>query len=606
MTEEPTYSIWKGQHDTQSYLQRYAERLFENMSPKLNPHVFLLGLLREQKNSCPPACTEPENCGVNVELLGDVYTLAKSIWENDPRRMNFVSDQPTRDNYQLDVKRDSVRSAVQQLIYQNLENKNTASFVSRAGNIEDFEVFVVLQLDEHIYNSFYNLRPREPAIWPLYDSSHNLHPREPIPPSFLNSLIHVFLDDALLTLYRPYAPSALQLINSDMSEVMRIAATHFVGSTISTVRNPNFFPPDTYTNLQEFFSIFDNISALNYEGDASTGKIVMCDKNHPNFDIHLELATPVSLHSYKKVRKLLETAARDLVLWSEGHRILGLGKQHGDYDESSQSLLSVHFRGSRKWEMIHGPHTLLVVEYGVPSLPRLKINRETFHDLLQRTFDTATPDNLSKMCEIVDAATSQKHGALLIISSDAEGEAERLNNQSTKIKPTELNESLIRNVTSIDGATLLDVTSTCYSIGVILDGIATPKGTSERGARYNSAIRYVENNYGKCVAVIISEDGMVDLYPDLKPRIRQSEITKQLETLRSISTVDVLDDDKYRIAMNWLRKHGFYLSLEQCDEINQLKRACEKKPRTDPFAIHIVYPDLKPSPEMNESYFLDE
>lgn len=57
-----------------------------------------------------------------------------------------------------------------------------------------------------------------------------------------------------------------------------------------------------------------------------------------------------------------------------------------------------------------------------------------------------------------------------------------------------LDKSLIRNVASIDGAILLDSTGICHSIGVILDGIATEKGRSDRGARYNSAVRYVENN----------------------------------------------------------------------------------------------------------------
>ena len=151
---------------------------------------------------------------------------------------------------------------------------------------------------------------------------------------------------------------------------------------------------------------------------------------------------------------------------------------------------------------------------------------------------------------------------------------------------------------------MLDVTGTCYAIGVILDGIATAKGNSERGSRYNSAIRYVENN-GNCVAIIISEDGMVNLYPDLKPRIQRSDIEKYLCDLRSTSAADAVDNDKYRIAMNWLTDHRFYLSLDQCNEINKIKSQCENKPFTDPFAVRIIYPDLMPNSEMNNSYFLD-
>lgn len=82
------------------------------------------------------------------------------------------------------------------------------------------------------------------------------------------------------------------------------------------------------------------------------------------------------------------------------------------------------------------------------------------------------------MWGIVDAATRQKHGALLVISGDAKGEAERLNNQSTRIRATKLDESLVGSVTSIDGAVLLDIAGTCYTIGVILDGEAVSDETS--------------------------------------------------------------------------------------------------------------------------------
>ena len=67
-----------------------------------------------------------------------------------------------------------------------------------------------------------------------------------------------------------------------------------------------------------------------------------------------------------------------------------------------------------------------------------------------------------------------------------------------------LNDSLIRNVTSIDGAVLLDSHGVCHSIGVILDGIATNKGTSARGARYNSAVRYVDGNKKKIPSTVDS------------------------------------------------------------------------------------------------------
>ena len=49
-------------------------------------------------------------------------------------------------------------------------------------------------------------------------------------------------------------------------------------------------------------------------------------------------------------------------------------------------------------------------------------------------------------------------------------------------------------------------------MGVILDGKSRPnRGTPTRGARYNSAVRYVESSPYPCLAVVVSEDGMVDI-----------------------------------------------------------------------------------------------
>ena len=58
---------------------------------------------------------------------------------------------------------------------------------------------------------------------------------------------------------------------------------------------------------------------------------------------------------------------------------------------------------------------------------------------------------------------------------------------------------------------MIDINCICYSFGVILDGIACiDKGDNSRGARYNSAIKYLESNPDSII-IIISEDGMIDV-----------------------------------------------------------------------------------------------
>ncbi len=87
----------------------------------------------------------------------------------------------------------------------------------------------------------------------------------------------------------------------------------------------------------------------------------------------------------------------------------------------------------------------------------------------------------------------------------------------------------------------------CHTIqsraGVILDGLATTKGDSSRGSRYNSAIRYYEH-FGKdapLVIVVVSEDGMINLIPDLRPQIKHSLIEESIDNFNSLLNVTNLD-----------------------------------------------------------------
>jgi hypothetical protein len=51
---------------------------------------------------------------------------------------------------------------------------------------------------------------------------------------------------------------------------------------------------------------------------------------------------------------------------------------------------------------------------------------------------------------------------------------------------------------------------------VILDGRASGRGDGTRGARYNSALRYIESSAYPCLAVVVSEDGMVDVLTSVR------------------------------------------------------------------------------------------
>lgn len=202
-------------------------------------------------------------------------------------------------------------------------------------------------------------------------------------------------------------------------------------------------------------------------------------------------------------------------------------------------------------------------------------------------------------------ATKQKHGTMLVISSIAEKESNRLGKQSFAIKPLKLTPQVIQQITSIDGAVLLNEKSTCFALGVILDGLATDKGDSSRGARYNSAIRYYEQ-FGKenpLVIVIISEDGMINLIPQLKAQIYHSDITEKIENLIELNKLEKVEREKYYPTINWFENNEFYLTEGECLEINELRINLEQKEK-EPSGVWIVRNDLKPNKHMNDKYYL--
>ena len=229
----------------------------------------------------------------------------------------------------------------------------------------------------------------------------------------------------------------------------------------------------------------------------------------------VKLQTRTSLSNYKGVRKLLEITSEKIYLLCDSIGIYGFGKLRDiPYIENSENLFIVEFNGHHKWILLHNDNRMMVVEYGLPKLPSVLIQETTFQSEIKTRFPRIAKKNIQNLWKLVDKASAQRHGTMLVISDNAKQESERLSYQSTAVDPIRITPELILSLSSIDGALLLDDKAVCYSIGVILDGIATTKGDPSRGARYNSAIRYrdyVCEKGHRCLIVVISEDGMINL-----------------------------------------------------------------------------------------------
>jgi DNA integrity scanning protein DisA with diadenylate cyclase activity len=180
-----------------------------------------------------------------------------------------------------------------------------------------------------------------------------------------------------------------------------------------------------------------------------------------------------------------------------------------------EPLFTVHFTKHYSWELSHADHIMMKVVSNAPRLPQGRIDADNFARAVHQQWPNLEQTGIAYLWRLTQEASTQSNGTILVITEGAAQEAQRLTRQSFRVVPRVMTPATLRLVTNIDGAVLIDPDGTCHAIGAILDGLATAKGDSSRGSRYNSALRYVESSQYPVLAVVVSEDGLIDLLPPI-------------------------------------------------------------------------------------------
>lgn len=578
--------MWGYQRLMQISMEYSAKSLFSKIDYKLNPKIFFLGILVEERDGRHPICLEPESCGFTTQSFSDIKRLAAELEKVDEEKLIFNSHPVVQQNHERRITTKSYVEAVNKILKQQNNFSDNDYFVASPTYIEGYWVFTILSLDKNVLNNYYSL------------SKNKLDNRYRICRSFIDSTIEIYLKECSNALKEP--DKGISAIERNVDELLRDAGKKFMYTVSSAGRNID--------GLNGLYEACNEIASMKYEGAVSIGKMIIAPKDHKNIKISLQLKEPIKINDYRKVRKFLELSTNDTSIISDSALIYGLGEIRGKYNSKEESIFEISFTSHFTWMLIHDNNPLMVVEYRDPSLPKEKINREKFYSDFPRLFKGINKEQIDDLWDITMEATKQKHGTMLVISDIASKEAIRLGKQCFPLKPIKLTENIIQQITSIDGAVLLDRDSTCHAIGVILDGIASDKGDSARGARYNSAIRYFEYASLKSplALVIISEDGMINLIPNLKPQIQHSLIVKAISEFKDILNAEKLDHKAFNQGMNFFQEINFYLNKNECYDVNVTRIKIEEKFKKDLEMMKVIYNDLVPNEEMNHSYYIEE
>lgn len=580
------YFMWSWQQYFQIQLECTAEEIFKALDPSLEPTAFMVGFLKKERADRHPICVAPEDDSYSPEEFNEVEKFAEYFSELSDENHIHYSHPYIIDKKGIELTDTSLKGAVEKILNRNGQFLNKISFCSMPTIIEDYAVCCVLQLNRKVFKTHYTL------------INDKIDDRYPIPTSLLDAAIFNFLKNCTEALSFPNPGEGFQpRIVRNTNEALRAAGERLMYTPMIRV---NGHPH------QNLFDCCNSIASLRYEGKEVKGEIIFAKSDNSNIETVVTLQQPVGLHKARAVRKLLEMSGNGLSLLSNTDTVYGLGQQIGTYNSHLENIFTINFTKHHKWELRHANQEMMTVVHGVPQLPAKPIDEKKFKSDMFRLFSDVTDEDVQRLWKITIAAIQQEHGTILVISDKAKEESERLAEQSTVIKPFLLSPYETLMLTSIDGAVLIDPFGKCYAIGVILDGMATAGGSPIRGARYNSAVRYVntmrKNHDHKCLAIVVSEDGMIDLIPNLMPKIKRRLIEEKVEELRKINESDNKSPKKFNQIMSWLKENQFYLMPELTNEINQLRKDIETELEKTG-AVRINYRDFSFNPEMNESFF---
>ena len=572
--------MWGYQPHYRSQLEYCMNRVMKELGvSEPGAECLLVGARILGKQNPNAVCVEPEDGKWPIELFDGLLDQIEAEFKQHPMQRMFYTDEPSMRDKPENIRRDSVRRAVQTALKPYDSCHSVRSFTGRPAPVEDYYVVPVLQLPIELFERFRPLRE------PVSDGTVTG------PASLIHAVVAEVLKDAHDELIRP--DPGRHIFGRPAKETAFRAAVSFMYSPKVVIGDRNYGGPD-------LFERFNEISTLMYEGAKGTGRLILASAANRSVNMLLKFAQSVPLSEPRWCRKVLQMATGDNALVANCERIFGLGSVSPSADPcTSQEVFVVEFLDHCHWRLLYDDQVMLISRYGSPSLPRDAFPRHRLLDTYRRLFPEASAEDIDRFIALFQAALGQSHGSMMIVAQEAQAEANRLGGQGTRIDPIVMTPDLYHQVTGIDGAVIIDPHGVCHAIGVILDGPARPEGTASRGARYNSAIRYVGSSDASRLAVVVSDDDTVDVIPVLRPQIRRSDLK------RAVSEIETATSDNYHSAINWLDGHRFYLSKEECDRINTALKRIQAEPM-EVGEIRVEWRVFSPDPGLNDSYFENE
>lgn len=553
-----------------------AKQVLAALGADIEVKILLVGVRLPEVSEGHPVCIEPEDREWDIADFKDVHQISNELFKTHSDHHLFYGDKSSMLDKRENIRLKSVRAAIEQALSRTDQKHGTYSFCGMPVRVGNFHVAPVLQAAQSQIDAFPRLSA--PIKFQERTSTKGL----------VQALISHLLAEASDILGTKEPGRLFGIFDNDCSGVLRKAGKTLCDAVSLSLKD---------VMLQGVFENMNKISELCYEGEAAKGTIIFSPKDLSGPSNNVLLRQPISLDTHKLARKLVEISDEHLGCICQGREgLIGL-RTLSDFGEDS--VFRAVFTGHYRWELYVGDTLLMNCAFGVPTVPQPRLTRDEFFSNASRIFLGLTIEQGKALWGAIIAAMDQRHGTMLVVSDEAASESQRLGAQAIPIEPMRLSSALVERISGIDEAILVDRNCECHAFGVILDGIATSTGDPSRGARYNSACRYISSARPPAVCLVFSEDGYVNMVPTLRPQISRREVVNYISRLESLTS------DNYHSTQAWLDDHRFYLTSEQCEVVNAELSRIHSEPQ-EVGEIRLTISKFSPDPEMNEKYYLNE
>ena len=563
--------MWGFQRHFRADVRYEVEEALAGIGLPVQPAVVLVGFAIGNLER-HEICVEPEDGALAATALSTVAERAAALYDSGPDSQILVTGPGQHQLYHARRRRLMRAKVLAAAVEASGAFAGMTFFASASSPVGGYEVHTCVGLPTPMLQSL-----------PAFDEDEVN--RIPVSRSLPHAVVAECLRRADEALYLPDPGAGLILLGGTRN-IVRAAADRLLRDTM-------FRQGGIGTVL---FDILNDVTFLGYERRGAEGRLLVSASGSLREAADVEFDEPMSLHDVRLVRKVLELSDESTAVLAVGTKVCGLVMGSAPPD-----TIEIRVQGPSRWEARYDGIELMRVSNGRAELPTPQVDPNEFVGIAERTVGDI---DVERIWAIIQSAQRARRGITLVISRDAAGEATRLGGQAVPIKPGFLDPVDIARLGRVDGAVILGPDGRCYAFGVILDGKATEShGSPARGSRFNSAIRYQRTQTPEPLLVVISDDGMVDTIPRLRPRVHRGDVEVAVDAFLAACGAEPVDGEVFAETHRRVEALAFYLTADQCDRVNSAYQG-EMHRRLREGGIAASTAPLRPHSDMDDSYFL--